>query len=94
MPKKMKLDLSGLKVQSFVTSLDSGAEKKIKAGETLVSCPGPVCTDTCRATCEATCVTCGDTCATCDTCAPTCGATCGTCATCYPKYSTCDIDCT
>lgn len=34
MPKKLKLSLDQLKIQSFVTSLDDIESKKVKGGET------------------------------------------------------------
>jgi hypothetical protein len=38
MPKKKKLKLNGLKVQSFVTSLGENFKEKIKGGY-IISCP-------------------------------------------------------
>lgn len=86
MPKKLKLDLGGLKVQSFVTSLDNGDEKKIKAGATAATCGG----ETCDPECPLTEYTCQTDCGTCNTCPISCG---GSCATCNPKVYTCDPEC-
>lgn len=74
MPKKVKL--KDLKVKSFVTQLDPGQKKKLKAGATG-------CCDTLP---QVTCWT-VETCNTCD-CTPTCGCTdtcncTNTCNTCY-----------
>ncbi len=44
MPKKVKLNIQDLKVQSFVTSLEDDSKAKAKAG-------GPVLPETC-ATCD------------------------------------------
>ena len=91
MPKKMKLDLKGLKVQSFVTSLEDGDKTKIKGGvSNTMNCPD--CTEDCESV--TFCGTCGTYC----TCIGTCGgATCDTCdscpATCVPKAQTCDPEC-
>ncbi len=75
MPKKLKLDLKGLKVQSFVTSLDGNEKKNIHGGATAEYTP-----------CVSECDTCDMTCPTYDvTCAATCGQTCATC-TCYTEY--------
>ena len=38
MPKKLKLDLKGLKVQSFVTAMDNDTQEKIKAGLSTRPC--------------------------------------------------------
>ena len=96
MPKKLNLDLNGLKVQSFVTSLDKRDESKIKGGSVVNTvCPPTICpecepTGTCYTNCG-TCVTC-----TCETCNTNCGTceTCASCPTCYPKVYTCDPQCT
>ncbi len=76
MPKKLKLDLNGLKVQSFVTSVDNSVQKKIKAGISTRPCSetcGPCYTETCYTECG----TCETECGTCATC--TCATDCGTC---------------
>lgn len=77
MPKKRKLKLSSLKVESFVTNLkDRSHLVKMKGGaisDTPIPCGTPNCTDTCETPCGS-----------CDTCATEC--TCGTCVTC----ETCD----
>ena len=60
MPKKLKLDLNGLKVNSFVTSLENNASKKIKGGVTW--------TEFITCSCAGDCYTVGMmTCETCDT---------------------------
>lgn len=100
MPKHLKLKISDLRVQSFVTSLGEKKEALIKGGASASTCQA--CTDhsacdTCSPTeCGATCGSCGGTCDTCVTCGGTCGGTCGTCvtcvmcsATCNPKVQTC-----
>jgi hypothetical protein len=82
MPKKLKLDLKGLKVQSFVTSVDkvdNGGQQKIKAGLSTRPCSetcGPCYTETCytNCTCASGCATCETECDTCETC--TCHVTC------------------
>lgn len=91
MPKKLKLDLGGLKVQSFVTSLENGDEKKIKGGATLVTCE--TCEPECPSggTCLTACGTC-NTCVTCNTCPASCGGTCDSCYFKCPTYE--DPDCT
>jgi hypothetical protein len=89
MPKKLKLDLNGLRIQSFVTSLEKRDESKIKGGLTVnTNCPETCATDC--GTCGTQCGSC-DTC-TCDTCETNCGTcvTCATCPTCYWKVLTCD----
>lgn len=58
MPKKLKLNLNDLKVQSFVTALDEREKRGFKGGTTGGDdgCP-PTCA-TCPATCAQTCFTC------------------------------------
>jgi hypothetical protein len=88
MPKKKKMSLSPIKVQSFVTTLDDKQKNKVKGGATYDctpdSCPGGTCPPTWNASCEGTCDTCASDCTcfnTCDnTC--TCGTLCFTCDTC------------
>ena len=81
MPKKMKLALKGLKVQSFVTSLEDGAKTKIKGGATeAFTCPPEDCTYSCNS-CAATCPG--------ATCGASCGGTCVSCPTCETCYQTC-----
>jgi hypothetical protein len=79
MPKKLKLDLKGLKVQSFVTSLEDGEKKQVKGGDPYTletDCPS------CLPTCNSCQVTCAESCyGTCETCA--------SCPTCNPKVYTC-----
>lgn len=38
MPKKIKLDLSGLKVQSFVTSVEKNEQEEVKGGALPKTC--------------------------------------------------------
>jgi hypothetical protein len=88
MPKKLKLDINNLKVQSFVTSLENRDKTKIKAGADKTrdydTFPCNTCDDPCEPSFGGTCVyTCDGTCLnTCD-CSPE--TYCGTCggATCY-----------
>jgi hypothetical protein len=87
MPKKKKLQLKALKVQSFVTELGDDADK-VKGGVTpntgcfigtCYDCSVGVCpTDqlSCNGTCDQSC---NGTC----TCGGSCGGTCETCYTCY-----------
>ena len=62
MPKKKKVQLSALKVQSFVTELGNEAHK-VRAGESVETNCDPTCelpcvlTDSCAGTCN-TCYTC------------------------------------
>jgi hypothetical protein len=91
MPKKLRLDLDGLRVQSFVTSLDKRDKSKIKGGLTINSnCPD--CTEV-----DCYTQTCFTECGTCNTCQTDCG-TCESCEsciyTCFPKVYTCDPACT
>lgn len=83
MPKKFKLDIESLKVQSFVTSLNNEAKRKIRGGEiptdTCFSCPDTY--QECNTYTE--CPTCpGGTCASCETLGP-----CQTCDSCGPTCS-------
>lgn len=91
MPKKLKLDLGGLKVQSFVTSLEARDESKIKGGNTGITCPEPCVSK------PYVCPTDNTWCGTCNTCGATCDATCDTCFTCLntcnPEVFTCDPAC-
>ncbi len=59
MPKKLKL--SNIKVQSFVTSLEDDAKKKVKGGEPTLE-PETYCT--CGTQCGSMCNTVCNTCAT------------------------------
>lgn len=84
MPKKLKLDLKGLEVQSFVTSLEKREKRQVKGGD-------PYTLETNCPSCMPTCISCVFTCA--ETCYGSC-ATCETCVTCQPKVFTCaDPDC-
>ena len=64
MPKKRMLELSPIKVQSFVTALGEGEKRKVKGGldTSLAQCPPtePYCQDSlnCPATFETFCDTC------------------------------------
>ena len=72
MPKKLKLDLNGLKVNSFVTSLGDRDSKKIMGGGTLTQ--GADCSRDggCVLTVVGTCETCDcPTIATCEVCTNT-----------------------
>ncbi len=69
MPKKLKLDLNALKVQSFVTSLPDKDKSKIKGGDVVTKNPGGTCTcataclTDCLGTCDINCIiTFDDTC--------------------------------
>lgn len=69
MPKKLRLDIDALKVQSFVTSLPDKDKSKIKGGDEVTKLPGGTCTcDTmcltvCQGTCDLKClITMADTC--------------------------------
>jgi hypothetical protein len=78
MPKKLKLDLEGLKVQSFVTSLENVQKKQVRGGD-----PDPPESINPAATCDGTtCIVtlCNDN---------TCAQTCPSCPTCYWKVATC-----
>lgn len=91
MPKKLRLDLKDLKVQSFVTSLEEKTRSRIIGGvqdSIREGCPDPppgtsMCNTVCN-TCFNTCgLSCGGTCAS--------DCTCNTCDTCpWP----CSYDCT
>ena len=66
MPKKLKLHLNELKVQSFITELDDSASKQFWGGKTINSCDsalGSWCD--CPTACANTCNSCGSQCATC-----------------------------
>jgi hypothetical protein len=81
MPKKLKLDLQGFKVQSFVTSLDTNEKANVKGGLTVDTVCYPFCSEECTDT-EVSC--------SCDTCLESCQ---GSCVTCNPKVYTCDPSC-
>jgi hypothetical protein len=79
MPKKLKLTLKELKVNSFVTSLKDGDEAKLKGGDQTMCTCRPVCTyepgcySDDEMTCFAPCPTYPQTeCVTCPSCEPTC----------------------
>jgi hypothetical protein len=80
MPKKKKLLLKALKVQSFVTELGNEGQK-VRGGESAET--------NCDPTCEAPCVT--NSCATCNT----CYTTCYTCTGCNPttEEESCEGEC-
>ncbi len=89
MPKKLKLNLKGLKVQSFVTSLKDEEKTKIRGGDVLTnSCLQ--CTETCQGCNTYTdCPTCPEgTCVSCETFSP-----CHTCETCPELTCTCPQVC-
>lgn len=81
MPKKLKLDLKGLKVNSFVTSLDNRGKGVVMGGRTITI----ICTACCGSV--GVCPT-DVTCVTCDTC-ETCNTDCGSCGTCQTDCSPC-----
>lgn len=88
MPKKMKLDLGGLKVNSFVTSLESREREKIKGGEPWTKFGTCSCDGGCHTVRQFTCDSCNtcnsepDCCAysgtTCEVCGGTTPDVCGT----------------
>lgn len=51
MPKKMKLDLKGLKVKSFVTNLGDAEQQKINGGLATDNTFCTNCSDDCSAEC-------------------------------------------
>jgi hypothetical protein len=59
MPKKIKLDIKGLKVQSFVTSMEEDLQKKVVGAintitcYTCYTCPYNTCNSNCN-TCDGT----------------------------------------
>lgn len=63
MPKKLKLNLNDLKIQSFVTTLKSSEEEILKGGADTGT-NGESCTCNTNCTCY-TCGTCGTWCNTC-----------------------------
>lgn len=71
MPKKLKLDLNGLKVNSFVTSLENNDSKKIKGGVTWTEYVSCSCAGDCPTVYAYTCDTCLTNCEGCNT--DTCG---------------------
>jgi hypothetical protein len=77
MPKKLKLGLNDLKVQSFVTSLKN-EEKSLVKGASDPLCSELDCETTPYGTCETyqTCPTDCNTCVTCNTCNTCQGYTC------------------
>jgi hypothetical protein len=86
MPKKLKLSLKSIKVQSFVTSLKDDEKKNVHGGTTQIQCeteqpecPTLSCGGTCEQSCYGTCTVCG-TCNTCVT-TPCYGTLCGNCPT-------------
>lgn len=64
MPKKLKLGLNGLKVQSFVTSLHNEEKSGVKGGVSDPICSENNCDTTPYGTCE-TYQTCETDCGTC-----------------------------
>lgn len=74
MPKKLKLHLSDLKIQSFVTSLENDSQNKVMGGLTPATCPAEVCSE------DTACQYCPDTNVECQT--NTCNTDCGTCTQC------------
>lgn len=97
MPKKKKLQLNDLKVQSFVTDLKGKVHLvKVRGGvnsDTPIPCGTGGCTDTCETVCGS-CVTCNTecscvTCETCESCEP-CGGS--GYKTCYRPWE-CTLDC-
>lgn len=104
MPKKKKLNLGKLKVQSFVTDL-SGNTNQVKGGAATpqTNCFIGTCWDcgteteytvcTCDGSCNGSCDTC--TCASgCATCNTDCGCVTETCAGCISDPSCPQIICT
>jgi len=100
MPKKKKLKLGSLKVQSFVTELGDEA-KKAKGGVTAntqciagscLECSEGICITDFGSDCVGTCNTCLTNCGTCGTCLTDCG-TCETCGTCYITVPSCPQFC-
>jgi len=92
MPKKMKLDLNGLKIKSFVTSLEKDSEGRIKGGATVPTNCFPKCSFDAVCETEFPCETLR-TCETCETC-DTCHTNCGSCfQTCDPQAYSCVPDC-
>ncbi|NIM12346.1 MAG: hypothetical protein GTO45_09550 [Candidatus Aminicenantes bacterium] len=86
MPKKKKLKLGSLRVQSFVTELGDEA-KKVKGGDTMntqciigscLECSEGICPTDFGSDCVGTCA--GSNCV--GTCYASCGGTCETCYTC------------
>jgi hypothetical protein len=75
MPKRKKLNLTALKVKSFVTSLDSLEEERVRGGDSTASCI-PLCTQISACPTNPVCVTCNTCGNTCDTCYNTCDTNC------------------
>jgi hypothetical protein len=46
MPKKLKLKLEDIKIQSFVTNLSEEEQNKIKGGTDVATCTFPCCNNT------------------------------------------------
>jgi len=100
MPKKKKLKLNDLKVQSFVTDLKGQVHMvKVKGGvnsDTPIPCGGTGTDVSCETICgtcdtcntECTCLTC-ETCATCESCEPCGGSGYKTCI----RPWECTLDC-
>ncbi len=61
MPKKMKLNTTDFKVQSFVTSLNDDHKKKVVGGGTVTEWKLR-CDPSCQATCMGSCYSCYNTC--------------------------------
>jgi hypothetical protein len=80
MPKKKKIKLEGLKVESFVT-MTNGQAKKAQGGRTETDTCQTICTD---CTTDVSC----DTCESCDT------EICETCYTCPTCAYSCQPNCT
>jgi hypothetical protein len=78
MPKKLTLDLKGLRVKSFVTSLGAKEKADAKGGATNDTICYPFCSDECTDT-QVGCS--NQTCISCN-CTPGCGT--NTCTDIYP----------
>lgn len=64
MPKKLKLNLNELKVQSFITTLNDAERNMLRGGgsEEQVSCTGPDCVESCTCPTDCSCATCPPIC--------------------------------
>jgi hypothetical protein len=84
--KKLKLDLDGLRIDSFDTTPANAVERKGTVQGQF---------DTAVASCDGTCDNTCDGCSCCCTCCPSCGGTCETCYTCgtCPGQWSCDGSC-
>lgn len=99
MPKKLKL--KGLKVQSFVTTMNNGHKTKVKGGADPTNQGDTWPCNTCDDTCETCAASCYGTCDSCVTCLNTCPATCdcGSPETCWScggytcGHKTCGAEC-